>query len=139
MIPGPDAQRIKAQLMIWWIIWGGVLVGLGVIYFLFSRHKPLPVASAADLLINLCGFPPLFISVIIRWLVLPRYSNPGRAFVIFIIGVALAESCGILGVFLGGAYRDALFLLGIFGIVQYVPVFARKFFEPRYSGYIPNN
>ena len=139
MIRGPDAQRIKAQLMIWWIIWGGVLGGLGMIYFFCGRPKPLSVASTAELLTNLGGFPPLFISVIIRWLVLPRYSHPQRALVIFIIGLALAESCGILGIFLGGAYRDALFLLGVFGIIQYVPVFARKFFEPHYSGYIPNN
>ncbi|HEY4248422.1 MAG TPA: hypothetical protein VGM64_16360 [Lacunisphaera sp.] len=139
MIPGPEAQRIKAQLMIWWIIWGGVLAGLCLLYFFFGRAKPLPVASTAELLTNLGGFPLLFISVIIRWLVLPRCSDPGRALVMFIIGLALAESCGILGIFLGGAYRDALFLLGVFGVIQYVPVFARKFFEPRYSGYIPNN
>lgn len=139
MIPGPEAQRIKAQLLMWWIIWGGVLGGLVVIYFFFGRTKPLPVASTDDLLINLVGFPPVFVSVIVRWLVLPRYTEPRRALVIFIIGLALAEFCGILGIFLGGAYRDVLFLLGVFGIIQYLPVYARKFFEPRYSGYIPNN
>ncbi len=139
MIRGPDAQRIRAQLMIWWIIWGGVLGGLCMIYFFFGRAKPLPAVSTAEFLINLAGFPALFVSVIVRWLVLPRYSDPGRALVIYIIGLALAEFCGIHGIFWGGAYRDALFLLGVFGIIQYVPVYARKFFEPRYSGYIPNN
>jgi|SRR5665213_1699517 len=139
MIPGPDAQRIKAQLMIWWIIWGGVLGGLCLIYFVFGRSQPLPAASTSELLANLVGFPPLFISVVIRWLVLPRYSEPGRALVLFIVGLVLAEACGILGIFLGGAYRDALFLLGVFGVVQYAPIFARKCFEPKGSGFIPNN
>lgn len=139
MIPGPDAQRIKAQLLIWWIIWSGVLAGLCGIYFFLGRTKPLPAPSSADLLVNLVGFVPLFVSIVIRWLVLPRYTDPGRALVLFIIGLALAESCGIMGIFLGGPYRDALFVLGVLGIVQFVPFYAKKLFDPKGSGFIPNN
>ena len=32
MIPGPDAQRQKVQLMVFWIVWGSILAGLIVIY-----------------------------------------------------------------------------------------------------------
>ena len=139
MIPGPDAQRIKAQLLIWWILWISVLIGLCMIYFFLGRNQPLPVPSSAELLTNLAGFVPLFLSVVIRWLVLPRYTEPTRAFVVFIMGLALAESCGILGIFLGGPYRDALFLLGVLGITQYVPFYARKLFDPKSAGFMPNN
>ena len=136
---GPDSQRIKAQLRVWWIIWAGVLSGLCVIYFVFGRTKPLPAPSSAELLTNLVGFVPLFVSVVIRWLVLPRYTDPARALVISVFGMALAETCGILGIFLGGPYRDALFLLGVFGLIQYVPLYAKSFFDPKGSGFIPNN
>jgi len=139
MIPGPDAQRIKARLLVWWILWASILVGLCVIYLVLGRTKPLPPPSSADLLINLVGFVPLFVSIVIRWLVLPRYTDPARAFVVFIIGLSLAEGCGIIGIFLGGPYRDALFVLGVLGITQYAPFYAKKIFEPKGSGFIPNN
>lgn len=139
MIPEPDAQRIKARLLIWWVIWGGVLAGLCLIYFFLARAKPLPAPLLSELPVNLAGFVPLFLSVVVRWLVLPRYREPGRALVVFILGLALAEACGLLGIFLGGPYRDALFVLGMLGVTQYVPFYARKFFEPRGSGFIPNN
>ena len=139
MISRAEAQRVKTKLMVWWIIWASILAGLGVVYFGIAWNKPLPPASSAELFTNIAGFIPLFLSVIIRWLVLPRYSDPARAFVIFIIGLSLAELCGLLGIFIGGGYRDALFLLGVLGVVEYAPFYARCFFEPKVSGFIPNN
>lgn len=139
MNPAPDARRIKTQLLIWWILWASILAGQVLVYLLIAQGKPLPAPASADFLRNLMGFVPLFLSIIIRWLVLPRYTDPQRALVVFIMGLALAESCGMLGIFLGGPYRDALFLLGVLGVFQYLPVFARKFFEPKVSGFIPNN
>jgi hypothetical protein len=139
MIPGHDAQRIKAQLMIWWILWATILSGLCLVYLFLGRTRPLPKPSASELLTNLVGFVPLFLSVVIRWLVLPRYTDPTRALVVFIVGTALAEGCGMLGIFLGGPYRDALFLLGVLGVTQYMPFYAKRLYEPKGSGFIPNN
>ncbi len=34
-------------------------------------------------------------------------------------------------------FYDAV--LGVLGVVQYVPFYARKLFDPKGSGYIPNN
>jgi hypothetical protein len=31
------------------------------------------------------------------------------------------------------------FALGLLGVIQYVPVYARKLFDPKGSGFIPNN
>ena len=82
---------------------------------------------------------PLFLSIIIRWLVLPRYTEMPRAFVMFIAGLALAEGCGLLGLFLGGPYRDDLFLLGVLGLAQFVPFFAKAYLSPKPAGFIPDN
>ena len=138
MIPGPDAQRQKVQLMVFWIVWGSILAGLIVIYAVLRRGPVKPVV-AADLPLNLAGIVPLFVSVVIRWLVLPRFTDLLRAFPVFIVGLALAEACGLMGVFLGGPYRDSLFVLGVLGITSYVPLFAKRLLEPKGSGFIPNN
>lgn len=138
MNPGPESQRARAQLMIWWIVWSVILTGLILIYLFFGRGSLKP-GTGADVLVNLSGVVPLFLSIIIRWLVLPRYNDLARAFPMFVIGLALAEGCGLLGIFLGGVYRDDLFLLGVLGVTQYVPLFAKKLLEPKGTGFIPNN
>jgi hypothetical protein len=139
MMPGYNEQRIRAQLMVWWIIWAAILAGLCLVYFFLGWGKPLPAVSPANPLNGLVGIIPLFLSIIIRWLVLPRYTDPRRALVVFVLGIALAEGCGFLGTFLGGPYRESLFVLGVLGIAQYAPFYARKFFDPKGSGFIPNN
>ncbi len=139
MMPGYDDRKIKTRLIIWWGFWAATLTGLVLVYLLLAQGKPLPPASAENSLQGLVGFVPLFVSIVIRWLVLPRLTEPTRAFVLFIAGVALAEACGLLGIFLGGPYRDSLFVLGVLGITQYVPFYAKKLFDPKGAGFIPNN
>ncbi len=136
---GPDAQRIKNQLMIWWIIWATIFAGLIVVYCFLGRGPLPPAVPGAHPLAGLAGLVPLFVSIIIRWLVLPRSPEPRGAFVMFIIGLALAEGCGLLGIFIGGPYREDLFVLGVLGIAQFVPLNARKYYEPKPQGFIPNN
>lgn len=135
----PELQRARAQLKIWWIIWAAILAGLCVIYFALGRAKPLPTEASANPLLDLIGLVPLFVSIVVRWLVLPRYTDLRRAFVMFIAGLALAEACGLIGIFLGGPYRDDLFLLGVLGLAQFAPFFARQYLEPKPQGFIPNN
>lgn len=139
MMPGYDDQRIKTRLLVWWVFWAASLGGVVMIYLLLAQGKPLPPASAENPLQGLIGLVPLFVSIILRWLVLPRATEPNRAFVLFVVGVALAEACGILGIFLGGPYRDSLFVLGVLGVAQYVPFYAKKLFDPKGTGFIPNN
>jgi hypothetical protein len=138
-MPGYTDQQIKARLLVWWAIWGATTSFLLLLYFVFAFGKPMPVnASTSDLPRHLAGIVPLFLSIVIRWLILPRYTEEGRALVLFIVGVALAEACGILGLFLGGPYRDSLWVLGLLAVGQYVPFYARKLFDPKGPGFIPN-
>ena len=139
MIPGPDAQRTRVQLLIWWLVWGGVLLGLVFSYFVLGRAPLKASPAGTHPLTGLVGLVPLFVSIIIRWLAVPRFNELSRAFPWFIVGLGLAEACGLLGIFLGGVYRDDLFLLGVLGIMQYVPFFARQYLVPKPTGFIPNN
>ncbi|MBI2518659.1 MAG: hypothetical protein HYV95_17430 [Opitutae bacterium] len=139
MTYGPDLQRARAQLKVWWIVWAALLVGLCALWWFFGFLKLLGNEPHANPLLDLTGLVPLFVSIVIRWLVLPRGIEMARAFVMFITGLALAEACGVLGIFLGGPYRDDLFLLGVLGIAQYAPFFAKRYLEPKPQGFIPNN
>ena len=116
-----------------------MLTGLVSIYIVLGQ-KPLPADIAVEKsLTGLVGVVPLFVSIIIRWLVLPRYHDLKRAFPMFIAGLALAEAGGLLGIFLGGPYRDDLFLLGGLGMAQYLPFFAKQYLESKAAGFSPGN
>jgi hypothetical protein len=135
-----DSQlnQTKQMLLIWWIVWAAVLGGLVVIYVFLGRG-PVQPSPAGDILVNLAGLVPLFVSIVIRWLVLPRFTSLPRALPLYIVGLVLAEACGFLGIFLGGAYRDELFVLGVLGVAQFVPVFAHRLGGPARGQFIPNN
>ena len=134
------ADKTKQMLLVWWVAWAAILGGLVMIYVLFGRGpvKPEPVADK-EVLKHLIGLVPLFVSVVIRWLVLPRFDSLQRALPLYIVGLSLAEACGILGIFLGGPFRDDLFVLGVLGVAQFVPIFARQLTQPKGQGFIPNN
>lgn len=139
MTPPEDAQRIRAHLLIWWIIWSSDLGGLLLVYFLLGRGPQRPVVPGTNQLFYLVGFIPLFVSIVIRWLVLPRSAGPGTALITFVAGLVLAVAGGFLGLFFGGPYRGELFLLGVLAVVQYMPFYARSYFEPKSRDFIPNN
>jgi hypothetical protein len=121
-----DAARLNARLLVWWIIWAALLAGVTVIYLFLGRGPlPPPVSNPFP---HLIGLVPLFISVLLRWLVLPKQRDPAKAFVLFILGTATGEGCAILGIFFGGPFRDELFTLGALGIVQWMPLYARSLY-----------
>lgn len=132
------APADRPPLFVWWIIWAAVLAGLVVIYFALGRG-PVKASPDKDVLQNLIGLVPLFVSIVLRWLVLPRCDTLQRAFPLFVAGLALGEACGVLGIFLGGAYRDDLFVLGLLGIAQFAPLFTRQLGRPGRAPFIPNN
>lgn len=132
------ASEGKAVLGIWWILWVATLGGL-ILLYIFLGRGPVKPSPDKDVLKNLVGLVPLFVSIVIRWLALPRFDSLRRAFPLYLVGLALAEGSGVLGLFLGGAYRDDLFVLGVLGVTQYIPLFARRLQEPKGHGFIPNN
>ena len=45
---------------------------------------------------------------------------------IFIIGMALAESACVVGLVFFTAHKDELFKLGVLGMAQFIPIYARS-------------
>ncbi len=117
-----------ARLMFWWIAWVGILAGLAAFYFALGQ-LPEPGLSGRTLTMDMVGLALLLASCGARWWVLPRVRQIGSAYVLFMAGLALAAGCGYIGI-LAGLHRDGLFVLGVLGLFQWLPVFARRFVPP---------
>ncbi len=112
-------------VVIWWIMWAAITIGLVAIYATLAaplRAEPLQALRHLPLL-------PLLLSSGLRWIVLPRMSDRLRAFPIFIVGLAMAEACGLLGLFLIPEMKQTYFTLSLIGLLQYMPFFAGRYKE----------
>lgn len=108
-----------------WIIWLALQSGVFITYTVIGSSAAPSVASA-DSPIWQAAFAPVVISTFIRWVVLPRIKSFQSGFTWFVIGMAMAESACIMGLFVFPAHRDELFLTGAVGIFQFIPFFARS-------------
>lgn len=134
-----SGEPIHPPLKVWWIVCGAFFGSLCVLWGASGFLFPPAAGPDANPFRHLIGLVPLFLSVIVRWLVLPRYTEPEKAFPMFLAGLALAEGCGLLGLFTGGPYRDDLFLLAALGILQFMPLFVRRLGEQQAAGFRPDN
>ena len=124
---GPNS--VAFQILVWWIIWFGIFSGLGIVYFVLGRRE-LPLVETVGPL-GLVTLAPLVMSALVRWIVLPRFRDIRLALPFFVIGLGLAEGAGVLSVLLGGPYRNELVLLSALGVLQFIPIFAVKQFNPQ--------
>ena len=121
----------RPALLVWWVIWLSLLAGVILIYVVILPRRPPIEAAWGVIEMVACG--QVTLSAVVRWLVLPRFREPQRAFPLFIVGVALAECAAFLGIFLS-AYTTELFVLGMVGMMQFVPFFATRLLTPPGSG-----
>jgi hypothetical protein len=118
----------KQQLIVWWVLWAAFLAGVFVMYFAMGSGLGTSVLAASSTLWPAAAVP-VVISIVIRWLVLPRAQNALSALQIFVVGIVLAEVTFFLGMFIFPAQKLALFILSALGIFQFIPFFARRYYE----------
>lgn len=128
----PNAPR--SPLVVWWVIWLGLLGGVIFVYATFLERRQ-PVEHAWGI-VETMACVNVALSAVVRWLVLPRFREAQRAFPIFIVGMALAESAAFFGIFLS-AYANELFVLGTVGMMQFVPFFVARLLKPSGTDVMP--
>ncbi len=121
----PETRRPAPPLLLWWIIWFTIAVGL----LALSVFLPSP-AGPSSAAVRYLPLVPLLLSSGLRWLALPRLTDATRAFPLFVAGLALAEGAAILGLLLVPDLRGTYVALGLVGIGLYAPLFARRYFAP---------
>lgn len=115
--------------MIFWIIWFAIFNGLFIMQF-FAAGGFSSGSNEGDVPLWAIAVPAglLVAAVAIRFLVIPRISNLTALLPAMIIGLALSEAVGILGMFALSKdlpeTRMALFVASAGAVVMYVPVYA---------------
>jgi hypothetical protein len=109
-------------LAIWWLIWGGITAAFFVVIGIFETGGVRVEAPPA---LSLLALAPFAASALMRFLLLPR-AEPAKKFVLFIVGLALAESGGFLALILGSPWKTPLAAAAIVLIIVHIPAFIRR-------------
>ena len=129
MEPPPPPPPVTPPQLVWWVLWFAILNSLMLASFLLGRKSGTPVpAVSPPAVVEFAGLVPLAGSVILRWAVVPRLGRAQAVLAVFILGLALAEACGIMGTILGRIHTKDMVTLGMLGILQWAPVFAGRFY-----------
>ena len=107
---------------IWWLIWGGITAAFFAVVGIFETGGVRVDAPSA---LSLLALAPFAASVLVRFLLLPR-AEPAKKFVLFIVGLALAESGGFLALILGSPWKTPLAAAAIVLIIVHIPAFIRR-------------
>ena len=115
-------QTSAPPVLVWWVLWFAMTNGLILLRVFLANELGEDFGALAFIAVV-----PLVLSALIRFLLLPRMKTKLKAFPVFIVGLATAEACGLLGVLLGGENRDTLFGAGLVMLLLYIPLFARNY------------
>jgi len=112
-----------------WIIWFAILQGLFILHF-FAAPKPVPAEEAVAFslsMISIVALAAAGIGMVLRWVVIPRITSKLAQLQAMIIGLALCEGSGIIGMFvLPGAHNDErmlLFVVAVATVILSAPIY----------------
>lgn len=131
MKPGGQDPRVVKVILT--VIWFAQLAGALVLYFFLRQPDEILPTTPPPSAVDFVGLMFLAASVVVRWMILPRQLEPTRLLTVFIVGIALAETCSILAIFINVVWVDEFFALGVVGIVQYAPFLMPRVFQARRS------
>jgi cytochrome bd-type quinol oxidase subunit 2 len=127
-----NQQQMRAQMNVWWILWAAFQVGIFIMYQNLTKGAAQrPQAHAIDSALDsywLAALAPLAMSIIVRWLILPRVRIAQTALVFFIVGIAFAESVCFLGIFIFPAHKEQLLVCSLAGIFQFIPYYVGRYY-----------
>ena len=119
-----NAGTPRQSMGTWWITWAAILGGLPMFFIFLQSSNGAASSGGIDQRLWPLALIPLILSTVIRWAVLPRMGSAQVAMPVFVVGLALAETCCFLGVFLFPTARNELFAASAVGILQLMPFFA---------------
>ncbi len=119
--PSPSAPLARREVSArgYWLVWGALCQGWIVLSLFLPDSSRASVAPALYVLPLL----PFFVAAAVRWVLLPRLTQPHLRFPLFILGLSLAEAAGLLTLLLLPESRLVALVLGLVGMAQFTPAF----------------
>ena len=130
--PLPHGEPRKSlPPVVLWVVWFGITSAIPLYQIFLGGGWPrgANVAGRGLGAIELLAIGQLLAATVIRWLVLPRFSQGPQLLTLMIVGLAMSEAVELFGVFL--IPRDqpetkiSLFVLSLLSAAQFVPIYAR--------------
>ena len=121
-------SQTKLSASVFWIIWFAIFNGLFMLQFFAAGGIPKGEneGDAPATMVVIAGALAL-VSMIIRFLVIPKLDSLEKLLPTMIVGLALAESVGIIGMFFIGKdfpeTRLALFVAAVSAVAAFAPVY----------------
>lgn len=122
----------RNRVFVFWIIWFAITASVPIYQFLLGYGLPSGKNAPGQPFpgIAFVAIAEVLAATAIRWMVLPRIARLSQQLVCMIVGLAAAESAELLGVFLIPSslpeMKMLIFLLSLFGVIQFAPIYARE-------------
>lgn len=124
-----NAGTPRQSIVTWWITWAAILGGLPMFFVFLQPTGGLASGGGLNQSLWPLALFPFVLGAVVRWVILPRMTSAQVALPVFVVGMALSETCCFLGTFLFPAARNELFAASTVGILQYLPRFAARFYR----------
>ena len=129
-MPPPQGRPQAPQFIVFWIIWFAIFSGLVILQFFIGGGVPSGSPQGdGPLLIPVIAFGMAVVAVFVRFGVLPRIKELEKKLPLMIVGLALSEGVGILGMLAVpapfGATKLLLLAVSLICIILQAPVYAK--------------
>ena len=124
------SQQAPAPPVVFWVIWFAILSGLMFMQFFLGGANPAGAGPEKEPVIwQVIALGAATAALIIRFIIIPRLEGLEKKLPLMIIGLALSEGIGIIGILVVPHEHSStrLFMLGtaIVCIVLSAPVYAK--------------
>ncbi len=122
-----DAPQKSPLTLFFWVIWFSILSGLFVLQFLLGGGPEAAGNPSLLVAFQVGALVLAAVSLFVRFRVIPRIENMAKKLPVMIIGLAIAEAIGIIGIVIipveQATVRLFLLSLSIICIVLSAPVY----------------
>lgn len=131
MNASPKAPTPQQMILTMWVVWFGILSGLFAIAAIAAPESVAPDEAVRSSLspLGMVGIAAVVAGLTTRFLLLPRLSGLQAKLPAMVVGLALCEGAGFIGMFAvsaeQGSERTLLFSLAVAGVLASAPIYAR--------------
>ena len=129
-MPPPEARPQPPQFVVFWVIWFAILSGLFMLQLFAAGGLPSGKDQGDEPLVyHLIALGAAIAAAFIRFGVIPRIAALEKKLPLMIVGLALAEGIGIVGMFVVpsqyGATKLAMLIVSVICVILQAPVYAK--------------